>query len=240
MSLITDEYEYINEDTIKDELKCIICTQPFQSPVSSYCKHTFCRSCIETWIQQNNSCPICRHPLEAQSIATNTASNILLNQLDSLLVRCLKCNDASIKRANFDAHLRRCSKKKTRKTSNLFRKPWDSVKTLVRTKFNRRTRVINFGNIIYRVRWNIQHRRYRQRSFDSNLRMSQTSAATKTAVARVFEAVILLIFILIGFTLMAILLFFVITFILIYLGIFCKVLFVVFVIGLSATLCKRN
>jgi len=53
MSLSIDQYEYMDEHAIDDKLKCIICTQPLQSPVSLACEHTFCQFCIETWIKKN-------------------------------------------------------------------------------------------------------------------------------------------------------------------------------------------
>ena len=129
MSLVKEKYEYVNEDLINDELKCIICTQAFQSPVTITCKHSFCFSCIDTWIKQNASCPICRHPLDMQSQFNKLTSEILLTQLDSLVVRCLKCNKTNIKRIDIEKHLKRCSKK-----SNPFGKPWRSIKTVFRTK----------------------------------------------------------------------------------------------------------
>ena len=129
MSLVKEKYEYVDEDLINDELKCIICTQPFQSPVTITCKHLFCLSCIDTWFKQNASCPICRHPLEMQSLFNKLTSEILLTQLDSLFVRCLKCNKTNIKRIDIEKHLKRCSK-----ISNPFGKPWRSIKTVFRKK----------------------------------------------------------------------------------------------------------
>ncbi len=55
-----DTYEYMDENKIDDELKCTICTQPFQKPVCLSCQHTFCRECIELWLNEHHSCPTCR------------------------------------------------------------------------------------------------------------------------------------------------------------------------------------
>lgn len=134
MPPITDKYEYVDEDLINDELKCIICTQPFQSPVIITCKHSFCLSCIDTWFRQNASCPICRHPLERQFPLNKLTSEILLTQLDSLPVRCLKCHKTNIKRMDIETHLKRCSK-----LSNPFGKPWRSIKMAFRKKPQIRT-----------------------------------------------------------------------------------------------------
>jgi len=111
MALVINNYEYLNEDTIDDELKCIICTQPFLKPVSLHCKHTFCQSCIETWIKQNSSCPICRHQFGNRYTFSKVTTYTVRNQLDCLLVRCLQCNQTGIQRGYFKDHFQQCSRK---------------------------------------------------------------------------------------------------------------------------------
>lgn len=138
MSLPADKFEYINEDAINDELKCVICSQPFQTPVIIDCKHTFCLSCITTWTQLNASCPVCRHAFTSAGRFIGVTSDALLNQLNSLTVRCLKCDKTEIKRANFEAHLKRYSKKRLSKLSHLFGKPWHSMKSTMGLKTQRR------------------------------------------------------------------------------------------------------
>ena len=43
---LNDYYDYMNEESIDCELKCSLCTQPFQMPVSATCGHTFGKNCI--------------------------------------------------------------------------------------------------------------------------------------------------------------------------------------------------
>jgi hypothetical protein len=119
------DYEYMNENEIDEELKCVICKQPLQSPVSlSTCHHTFCKECIKTWLDRNHICPTCRHVTSHNHqqnsglrrsfrtpsyVAINT--RIVLNQLDRLLVRCLLCGEDQIQRCNYSNHEKCCSKK---------------------------------------------------------------------------------------------------------------------------------
>ncbi|CAF1360189.1 unnamed protein product [Rotaria magnacalcarata] len=121
-TLIHFDYEYINEDEIDDELKCGICKQPFESPVSlRICNHTFCKVCIKIWLSQNQTCPICRHVARHHFGPDNQShekspyvpinTKIVLNQLDRLLVRCLLCQEINIQRCHWKNHEKRCSRR---------------------------------------------------------------------------------------------------------------------------------
>ncbi|UJR24628.1 hypothetical protein I4U23_006002 [Adineta vaga] len=62
------------------------------------CEHTFCDECIEIWIKENSSCPVCR-----------IKTRIVLNLLDRLSVRCKHCHEENIKRGDFVGHTKyRC------------------------------------------------------------------------------------------------------------------------------------
>lgn len=101
-------YEYMNENEIDDELKCTICTQPFDQPVSLSCQHTFCKNCIEIWLNEQQSCPTCR---QDENNFTPVNTQIITNQLNRLLVRCNQCDERNIQRGNFREHEEKCSKK---------------------------------------------------------------------------------------------------------------------------------
>jgi hypothetical protein len=113
---IIENYEYIDEIKIDDELKCTICTQPFQKPVSLLCQHTFCQQCIELWLKKHHSCPTCRRSLIISQQETFSPVNtyIVNNQLDRLLVRCNQCYETNIQRGNFQDHELKCLKKMVR------------------------------------------------------------------------------------------------------------------------------
>lgn len=112
-----DRYEYMDENSISNELKCSICRVPFREPASLRCEHTFCHQCIEHWLEENDSCPTCRRTLRstsprrrARARPRRVTTPIVVNQLNELLVRCNLCQEANIQRGNFDGHEKRCPK----------------------------------------------------------------------------------------------------------------------------------
>ncbi|UJR14531.1 hypothetical protein I4U23_001527 [Adineta vaga] len=121
-TLTSSGYEYMNENEIDIELKCVICKQPFQIPVSlRRCHHTFCKDCIQTWFTRSHTCPICRqyainhvrqnHRLVLTSPFVSINTQVVLDQLDHLLIRCLLCNEINIQRCHWQNHQKHCTKK---------------------------------------------------------------------------------------------------------------------------------
>ena len=51
---------YINKQEIDT---CSICKEQ-QCNIQTYCNHTFCESCLTSWIKKNKTCPYCRSLLE--------------------------------------------------------------------------------------------------------------------------------------------------------------------------------
>lgn len=97
-------YVYMDEDSIDEEFKCLICDNPFEKPVCTPCDHTFCQLCIEQWLDRNRSCPTCRHPLALDN-QLKPASRIISNRIDRYLVKCLKCELERIPRGSLADHL---------------------------------------------------------------------------------------------------------------------------------------
>ena len=84
------DYEHINISLDKrSRLGCAICHTIVDNPYDVInCRHTFCKSCIDPWYMTNYTCPICR------TICTQIrqSSRILFDELNSLDVKCLKCD----------------------------------------------------------------------------------------------------------------------------------------------------
>lgn len=129
---LRNTYDYMDEQSIDDELKCSICRLPFQSPVSLSCQHTFCRQCIERWLQENDSCPTCRENPELDEfdevIYSPINTFIVTNQLDRLLVRCNQCQQANILRGNFRDHEDKCPNRVVGCSSSDIECPWKGRK----------------------------------------------------------------------------------------------------------------
>lgn len=39
---------------------CAICHEEYTTPVRLHCKHIFCETCVSTWLDREQSCPLCR------------------------------------------------------------------------------------------------------------------------------------------------------------------------------------
>jgi hypothetical protein len=141
------DYEYINENEIDDELKCVICKQPLESPVSlSKCHHTFCKKCIKIWLDRNQTCPTCRQVTIGQvgrsyrsfEVPTYVPINtrIVLNQLDRLLVRCSLCSETNIQRSHWKNHEKNCLKKVISCPSADIKCPWEGSRDALSIHLN--------------------------------------------------------------------------------------------------------
>lgn len=66
--IIIDNVLYYNIDLYKisghiEEKECSICMET-KSNSMTLCHHSFCYECINKWYKKNNSCPMCRSPIE--------------------------------------------------------------------------------------------------------------------------------------------------------------------------------
>ncbi|EPB75418.1 zinc finger, C3HC4 type [Ancylostoma ceylanicum] len=51
-------------EEVDKEGMCSICHGDFSSPTKLSCSHIFCVSCIDTWLESENTCPMCRAVVE--------------------------------------------------------------------------------------------------------------------------------------------------------------------------------
>jgi hypothetical protein len=158
---------------------------------------------------------------------------------------------------DFNAHYERCSKARKTKTSNLFRKRWQTIKAMIRTKKHPRTIVTTTVKIVDNSHEsreivdcelpNVQYESYQQEQQPSNLCPSTPRQSSfLTPIITGFSEQILVPFFVMFIACLRIvyLLLFVVTLVavvvLLYLGMFWKVLIIIFLIWLDLKLWRTN
>lgn len=65
---------------------CAICLFGFGSAVTTTtdCNHTLHKTCLDIWLENNVTCPICRAPLANRTIAQQRLDAALINQVAGL------------------------------------------------------------------------------------------------------------------------------------------------------------
>jgi hypothetical protein len=65
-----------------EDLKCVICLDLFEQPVSLYCGHSYCKTCILGHLEKTPKCPLCKFPiLGFQELKTNIAIQKIVDKI---------------------------------------------------------------------------------------------------------------------------------------------------------------
>jgi Zinc finger, C3HC4 type (RING finger) len=84
------DIEYIPKFPISDSLKCNICFEMFNNPVTlKNCGHTFCEICINQW---KNNCPTCRSSIHNGYIPAYNIKSMINNTI-------ILCSNENCKKA---------------------------------------------------------------------------------------------------------------------------------------------
>ena len=76
----------------EDIFKCSICEDVLQDPRQTPCEHSFCKECIEHWLDLGKrNCPIDREPVNLNSLRGE--SRKIKQLLDRLIIRCKHYRD---------------------------------------------------------------------------------------------------------------------------------------------------
>ncbi|XP_036168607.1 tripartite motif-containing protein 35 isoform X4 [Myotis myotis] len=69
--------------SIKEELLCAVCYDPFRDAVTLRCGHNFCRECVtRCWeVQTTPTCPVCKDRVAPADLRTNHTLNNLVEKL---------------------------------------------------------------------------------------------------------------------------------------------------------------
>jgi len=98
-----DNFVYMNEDSIDENLICEICARPFIDPIEHVmCGHTFCLLCV----QGQRKCPQCRKETDENSMRP-VISRALLRPLGELRVKCSTCKKY-FARTELAKHVQKC------------------------------------------------------------------------------------------------------------------------------------
>lgn len=89
----------MDEKNIHQALKCKLCGKPFVNPVTTTNNDTFCRECITTVLSRRSDQGLA----ELKGLKPVT-ERLVLDMLDSLLVRCTKCGEINILRGQLEEH----------------------------------------------------------------------------------------------------------------------------------------
>uniref|UniRef100_A0AAV1UB09 RING-type domain-containing protein n=1 Tax=Peronospora matthiolae TaxID=2874970 RepID=A0AAV1UB09_9STRA len=86
-------------------LECAICQEVFTNATeATCCGQIFCKECIERWVSERSSCPMCR---EAISFSLLAASRHAQRMANEMTVSCGYCSE-TMKKASLADHLKAC------------------------------------------------------------------------------------------------------------------------------------
>ncbi len=67
------------EDKPAAECECPICQETTQNTKTTSCQHTFCASCLDKWLAENNTCPMCRTQIREPTRGAGNTSGLTFN-----------------------------------------------------------------------------------------------------------------------------------------------------------------
>ncbi|XP_015782881.1 V(D)J recombination-activating protein 1 isoform X2 [Tetranychus urticae] len=139
---------------LAEDITCPICMNVFRDPVTTKCRHTYCRDCLYEWLQRHKTCPLDQLPIESYDTLTKPPI-FVINILGRLLIFCdykEKGCQKTVKLEDLAQHVATCP----------FRPKTAVSQVLVNlTKLSNRLSFTNFASWLNRIN---QRARYRIRS----------------------------------------------------------------------------
>ncbi|KAI9981032.1 hypothetical protein PInf_010386 [Phytophthora infestans] len=86
-------------------LECAICQEVFTNATeATCCGQIFCKDCIERWVSERGSCPMCREAIGFSLLAASRHAQRMANEMN---VSCPYCSEA-MKKASLADHVSAC------------------------------------------------------------------------------------------------------------------------------------
>lgn len=73
------------EATTDQDNRCPVCLESAGTTVNLRCGHLMCTSCLDTYLQNFNNCPICRNPIEDEHQVREDSVRSIEEHLQSLI-----------------------------------------------------------------------------------------------------------------------------------------------------------
>ncbi|KAJ6249154.1 rich repeat and nacht domain-containing protein [Anaeramoeba flamelloides] len=129
-------------NNIEQSLICSVCKQPFQDPIDSCCKHTFCKLCFQELIHDNKDCPICQQPFSDKQYQTSINSEIINQKISYLDVQCPNYTNgckSHLKLIDLTKHVENCRSREIKcpygcDEKIIFNEKYEHVKTCAKTQ----------------------------------------------------------------------------------------------------------
>ncbi|CAH8585172.1 unnamed protein product [Schistosoma turkestanicum] len=91
--LLPEERTFVNPSALSPHIFCPVCQEAFCNPQRAPCGHSFCKNCIEPWIQNTPNCPVDRKPIPKGSMHHDfIVENIIGDYLVACPWRALGCD----------------------------------------------------------------------------------------------------------------------------------------------------
>lgn len=101
-----EDFLLTEREAISTYLRCPICTNLFTTPLRLHCGHSFCQTCISTWIQRENTCPECR---ERFSLKTAHRDRLIEGVISDMKAKCKYTGCPWVgKFGNWQEHCEKC------------------------------------------------------------------------------------------------------------------------------------
>ncbi|CAI5744077.1 unnamed protein product [Peronospora destructor] len=86
-------------------LECAICQEVFTNATeATCCGQIFCKDCIERWVSERGSCPMCREAIGFSLLVASRHAQRMANEMN---VSCLYCSE-NMKKASLGDHMSGC------------------------------------------------------------------------------------------------------------------------------------